>query len=124
MNAQPTPRTGFLAQVVRGEFHASNDGLSAYHRQVLIAHAAGDVTSSRLPVVNVVARTIGGSATFSSVHAEPVEPCPRGLCGYMAGGAYVKIPAEAAPLLGLPAFILVSLHDRAETPELYAALSS
>lgn len=71
------------------------------------------------PAVKVVTYNTGSR---KHVHIEPVEPCPAGYVGYMAGGSYVATTdsrfSEATGFYGA-----VSFHDRTETPAEYEALS-
>lgn len=107
---------GFIARVIRGEFHSPGDeGLSLTARTVLIVHPAGDTLSASLPTVQLRKRL--------SHFFVPTMPCPAGRVGYMAGGAYIEVEPQAAAALGISA-AAYSLHDRTETLDQYAALSS
>lgn len=103
---------GFIANVIRGEHHASNGGLSDRTAHVLIAHPEGTVRSRTLPVVTLDALDPIVS-THRAVRFLPTTPVPEGHVGYMAGGAYVEVAATDADALGV-APALYPLLDRTE----------
>lgn len=77
-------------------------------------------TEADARTLKVVKRTIGGRLY---VHAEPLAPPPDGHIGWMAGGNFIHTSdSRYYELTGVP--YPISVHDRSETPELYAALST
>lgn len=106
--------------------NSSNGGLSSRFSEVTLVGAGGPFEpTEKRPAVKLVARTIGGAPY---VHAEPVEPAPEGMIGWMCGGCLVgtsdsRFGRAVADLLGGIHVPAVSLHDRCETPELNEALS-
>jgi len=64
------------------------------------------------PGLRLVKRCICGQ---EYVHAEPLEPCPRGMLGYMASGLYVTTcDSRLQAATGHP--YPVPLHNRTEVP--------
>lgn len=63
-----------------------------------------------------------------TVHMVPYIPCPKDLCGYMAGGCFVyssdaRFTQQMKRVTGIEFYGAVALHDRCETWEQYEALS-
>ena len=90
--------------------NCSNNGVSSKYNEVLLVgddvpeiFEAGD-----MPVVKIVKRQIGGS---EFIHAEPVDPAPSGMIGYMMGGSFIhSSDSRVRRIAKYP----IPLHDRAE----------
>ena len=99
--------------------NCSNGGISSYcDKVVLVGEGIPEIfeANESRPAVKIVHRVIGGRDYY---HAEPVEPCPPGDLGYMAGGCYIGCSDSRFPF-SYP----ISLHDRSESQEMYNLLSS
>jgi hypothetical protein len=72
-----------------------------------------------MPAVKIVRRIISGE---EYIHAEPIDPPPKGMIGWMHGGCYIKTSdSRYSKITGID--YPIALHDRCETPEDYEALS-
>lgn len=74
-----------------------------------------DIRMSKLPVLKLVTRQIGGR---EYKHVEPVGIVPAGMIGWMAGGTFVYSSDSR-----FPNQYPLSLHDRTETAKQYERLS-
>lgn len=98
--------------------NCSNGGISSKYDSVVLIDADVDAPfepSEDSPAVKITRRLIGG---LEYIYAEPVERCPAGHVGYMAGGCYIITSDRRFPF-DYP----IPLHDRTETIEQYDQLS-
>jgi hypothetical protein len=109
-------------KIYRSNGDSSNGGISSTNDGVILVFD-GDEEELALPQsqagtprVKLVRRCHGSS---QYLHAEPIEPCPKGHVGYMAGGTFIWTNDSR-----FPHDCPISLHDRSEDYELYQQLSS
>jgi len=71
------------------------------------------------PAVKLVKRTICGELY---VHAEPINPPPKGMVGWCAGGTFIETSdSRYSKIVGHP--YPIPLHDRCDTEEDFEALT-
>ena len=123
MTESTAPLRGLRAEIYVGPHgDCSNGGISSKAQYVtLVGPEFGEVfpVTEEAPAVKMVKRNIAGKVV---VHFEPVEPCPPGHVGYMAGGAFVHGDSRFSEAVGF--YGAASLHDRTESQSLYDALST
>lgn len=110
---------GIPGQILRGQFHSPNEGISAYYEDVIIVGA--NVPPLR-PVTDRAPAVVIGETLPGYVVLWPDVPVPAGSVGYMASGAYVA-PTEGRQewrkVFGH--YGAIPLHDRIETQAQYDA---
>jgi hypothetical protein len=116
-------RKGLIAGIYEGKRNGncSNGGISERHKAVVVVdEKLPEIfsASSDHPAVKIVRRVIGGEPY---IHAEPIDPVPDGMIGYMFGGSFIYTSdSRFGELSKYP----IPLHDRWETMEQYDRLRS
>jgi len=114
---------GNRTEVITSRHHGPGaEGISRIARQVVIVGAGGRDPVTRADPGRAPGHPPGlrGGPGVTLQHFEPIEPLTADRVGYMASGAYVVVPVDAARALDLyPA--AYALHDRSETPADYRA---
>ncbi len=98
---------GLSACILKGKYHASNNGISSKYDEVTIVDdKVPGIFEPRenSPAVKLVRRIIGGRPY---IHAEPIER-PEGI-GWMASGAFIESSDSR-----FPNDYPIPLHDRQE----------
>jgi hypothetical protein len=92
---------------------SANGGVSGHVRSVtIVGEGIAEIFEAQddCPAVELVTRSFGGLRPYT--YAQPIEPVPDGMNGYMFGGSFIYSSDSR-----FPSELPIPLHDRCETQE-------